>query len=288
MSTGSSEPINLKGEQKILPPEPAAVPTPGSPPGEDAGGASKGAADGGDIGGYCFTLSATITQTFIGEIPGGFRVDLQYDPAKALRFDGPSSLSTAERKVLKGAELLTGTDWVTVSSDGIATFNTRVTLQVGPVAADETDDRCVLSLNIRGRADLGDLRRLDGTPLLGGARTDIIPAWLKGFEAKSFVPVAFSATFEIPTEGDTPAQDKIYGACRSLEQRLFLAVGRANYLSGPNSPLDSIRLDFIGIKVPSFALESDKERKERRDKLRAAAVPKPAVDGDSGAVRATT
>lgn len=208
------------------------------------------------FGAYCFTLQATITQTFIGEIPAGFRVDLQYDPDKALRFDSASSLSLDEQDVLKGAELLSGNDWVSIGSNGLATFDTRITLQVGPVTK-EPDDRCVISANIRGRTDLGDCLTASGERLFKGEkRAEIVPAWQKGFPAGSYLPLALSVIFDVPTKGDKPSQDKTYDRCRGLERDLFVAVGIAEYLAGSNSPLNSIRLDFMRVDVPGEASQS--------------------------------
>lgn len=244
---------------------------PGKAPPDDT--APSGGLAGG-IEGYCFTLGGAITQTFIGEIPGGFRFDLQYGPDEPLSFDFPSALSPEER-VIEGAELLTGTDWVSVSATGIVTFDTRVTLQVRHYGGDEQDDeRCLISLNLNGRVDLADTRKDSGQLLFSGKnRAEIISAWQKGFEAKSYLPLALSAVFDVPVQGDTKKQGAIYKQCRALESQLFIAYGRATYLAAPNSPLDVIRLDFVRPKPPVRSLEAKREK----GKPRAEAAPLVAV-----------
>lgn len=216
---------------------------------------------------YGFTLQADITQTFIGEIPGGFRVDIQYDPNGTLTFDQTSALSAGAQQELRRAQLLTGTDWVSISAEGIATFDTRITIQVGEPKNDP-DDRCVISANIRGRIDLAECLIEGGGRVFNGKnRAEIVPAWQKGFPPMSYLPLALSAVFDVPSQGDKPGQKSVYDNCRELERRQFLALGRANYLAGPNSPLDSIRLDFVLVDIPAVALQSKKDRDAARPKV---------------------
>lgn len=217
---------------------------------------------------YGFTLQANLTQTFIGEIPGGFRVDLQYEPrgSVALSFDG---FLADLRDMLEPARLLSGNDWVSVSANGLASFDTRISLQVGP-PSDDPDERCVIGGNICGRVDLINLRNEAGEPIFDQHERpeNIIAAWQKGFADGSFLPLALSAVFDIPVKGSDRDQNRIYQRCRPLGQSTFVVFGRATYAFGQNSPLDSISLDFVRAEIPPAALRNfGEEALERRHLL---------------------
>jgi hypothetical protein len=230
---------------------------------------------------YAFTLTASVTQTFIGEIPGGFRIDLQYVPAGTVSFPFPSHLPTDLQQVLKPAVLLTGTDWVSVSNDGIATFDARVSLQVGPPTPNP-DKRCVISATIHGRADLADCRKKDNTSLFqikAPAKTvdryDVISLWQQGFPDEAYLPLALSAVFDVPVKGNNPSQDQTYEKCRGLERAFFVAFGRATFRAGAKSPLASIRLDFVNVPIPLVAADTDARREQVKKHLEG---PANAVD----------
>jgi len=203
---------------------------------------------------YCFTLHAGLTQTFIGEAPGGFRVDLQYTPKGPVGFDAASSLDEQVQKQLRPAVLLSGTDWISVTSNGIIAFDTRVTLSVGP-PEDNPDRRCVISAQLKGRTDIQSIRQADGTPLFGAMSGEqLIQAWQAGFKEGSVLPLALSVVFDVPIRGMKLGQDEIYDNCRPLERGLFVGLGGATFHPGVNSPLDSIRLDIFRLSVPTGSL----------------------------------
>lgn len=231
------------------------------------------------LDGYCFTLAADIQQTFVGEAPGGFRVDLQYASDGAVSFDFPSRLDANALSEFQEAKLLTGTDWVSVSNDAIATFDTRITFRVGPVQKNP-EKRCVISANVRGRAFLGDCRKEDGTPEFDrDERPAIMARWQQGFSRNSYLPLALSAVFDVPTRGYDPAQDEVYEKCRALERGLFVAFGRANYLGGTYSRLGSIRLDFTKVPLPPLAADSTENRESVRKTLLAKPLfPPPSIE----------
>jgi hypothetical protein len=215
--------------------------------------------------GYAFTLRASLTQTFIGEIPSGFRIDLQYDPDGTVVYQWKTDLQDAQAE-LKGAQLLTGTDWVSINNDGLATFDTRITLRVGQKAKDP-DKRCVISANIRGRVDLATA--FQGAPgakkLVVEQREQILPRWKKGFPTGTYLPLALSVIFDVPIEGSDDSQNKIYERCRELERGLFVAYGRATYIEGPNSPLDSIYLHVFKVQLPENVLSAQPREDEAPD-----------------------
>jgi hypothetical protein len=207
------------------------------------------------LGEYGLSMKAQITQQFVGEIQGGYRVDLTYTgPDGSVNFaKGTSGLSAATLRRLSVQPALTsGNDWVLLSKAGQVDFDSRITLSFGDGSA--ANPRCLFGGRIRGRTNLRETQTPDG-PLFDTQTPDasILAKWQGGLPAGSWMPLVLAVTFDIPLDGFEPAQKASYDDCRELGRSLFVALGRATFGFGPNSPVDLIELDLVRVQTRQAA-----------------------------------
>jgi len=216
---------------------------------------------------HCFKLSAQIQQQFVGEIPGGYRIDLYYSESDAINVDVSSGLTDDVKKHLQGAVVQSGNDWVSVNDEGVVDFDSRITLKLGPgpkddikappsrvASQDDPEASRLIAGRIRGRATLRQCRDENGNRLFEKkAPTDVFRAWVGGLENGSYLPLVLAVTFDVPRWGFDEEQTEVYRQCRDLGASLFLATGKARFRQAPYGAVDSIDLDLFEIE-PSASL----------------------------------
>lgn len=202
---------------------------------------------------YCFGLTATIVQRYVGEGAGGYRLDLEYKPTEnSVTMSPDSCLSPDAKRQIRNASLLSGSDWVFVSKEGVASFETRVTLQIGDGVNPEP---ALISGRIRGRADLKTYR--SPVPNQPGAWTfpftsrtkhsDVMSKWKSGFGEGACLPLALAVVFDVPAAGSDGNDRTEFIDCREIERSVLVGFGEATYGPGEHSPVASIELRIYKI-----------------------------------------
>jgi hypothetical protein len=131
---------------------------------------------------YAFTLTSTMNQRLVGDVPGGTRLDLAY-------LDGGTSTITVDKngglfpKDTTGT-IITGQDWVLVGEDGVADFDGRLTARIGDV---------IIGGHLQGRADLKTL--VVGKQTI---KTNAYETWYGGVGPDAKMPLVLPIVFEIP------------------------------------------------------------------------------------------
>jgi hypothetical protein len=193
---------------------------------------------------YCFTLGADLEQRFAGEIPGGCRLDVEYFGAQpsVWQEDGASGLGREASAAVQAGELVSGSDWMFVSAAGIAAFDSRITLALGPRFAD--GQRCLIEGRMRGRADLRDLVLPDGQRAFprDASNAAVLNAWMSGLPGGCTLPLVLAVLFDVPIKGYTREQTELYDQCRELERASLLGIGEARLGGAAYSPLTAFAL----------------------------------------------
>ncbi len=241
---------------------------------------------------YFFSVEPRIETIPVGEVPGGFRVDLRYvtagsrvwtDPgaydgawwdsaaAKELNerlagTDGPKLPERFDYKALAAVrkaagadsplkavrdagllewlgldgEVLSGTDWATVLTDGVITFDGRVTIK--------SDDDFLVDAVVSGVADL----REPGKPLTDARSRTLYTDWLNGGIAHP-VPLSLGVHFEAANSTESWANVKIKRASSNfwkyarLVRGQFAAIGEMTLQRTTYSPIARARLDVYEV-----------------------------------------
>jgi hypothetical protein len=203
---------------------------------------------------YCFSLSIKVQQQLVGQVLGGYRIDLEYPGGEgSVTFGtyGNSALarSTSARLSVK-PKILSGNDWIFMSKGGQVDFDSRVTLQFGD-GFDALTPLCPLEARIRGRTNLracqskgtyffgGDARKAAETP-----DVTVSTRWQQGLGEDCSIPLLMAVSFDVPIAGLEDGQTEAYNDCRELERSLFFATGRALLGKGPQSPVQELTLDL--------------------------------------------
>jgi hypothetical protein len=223
---------------------------------------------------YFFSVEPRIETIPVGEVPGGFRVDLRYvsagsavwtDPEaydrdwagpdvsyktvapvrKQAQADSPLaaalSAGTIQWPGIDG-EVLSGTDWATVRTDGVMTFDGRVTLK--------TDDDFLVDAVISGVVDLCDPSK----PRSDAESRALYTSWLNGGIAYP-VPLLLAVHFEAANNVESWANVKIKRASSSfwkyarLVRGQFAAVGEMVLGKTTYSPLSRVSLDVYEVSA---------------------------------------
>jgi hypothetical protein len=200
---------------------------------------------------YCFTLQAIIDQQFVGETPGGFRIDLAYSAADPSVEIEDSVLTPPLLDFIEGATLLSGTDWVSVSRAGIVDFDSRVTLSLdtsGLGKEDRPEEPCLISAKLRGRGDLRYAQDSGGNPVFGphDDSNKVISVWRNGFPTGSFLHVTLGITVDVPIEGFDQKQTAVFEECRRLGSSLLLGRAKVTFNKAAFGAVNGIELDVYG------------------------------------------
>jgi hypothetical protein len=198
---------------------------------------------------YLFTLNAVIIQQFVGETPGGFRIDLGYSAAAhVLKTDKyPSFLTNPLLQYVKGSRLLSGTDWVSVSRQGVVDFDSRITLSLGTAGIpNEPSEPCLISARLRGRGDLHAVQ-VNGKPRFDDSDgpNSVIAAWRSGFDTGSTLEVMLAVTADVPLEGFDANQTAVYRQCDRLGSSLLLGRATVKFNKAAFGAVDGIELDVF-------------------------------------------
>jgi hypothetical protein len=200
---------------------------------------------------YLFSLKAVIVQQFVGETPGGFRIDLAYSAAEkedVVTTKYTTVLTDPLLEYVTGATLLSGTDWVSVSRQGIVDFDSRITLALGtPEPPDGPDEPCLISARLRGRGNLGAVRDPNGDPHFTGkfGTSKVIADWRSGFETGSTLDVMLAVTADVPLEGFDENQTAVYRQCDLLGSSLLLGRATVTFNKAPFGAVNGIELDVF-------------------------------------------
>jgi hypothetical protein len=234
-----------------VPQNPSGAPASGVPPASKSGVVAGLSSDALPAT-YCLSFEANVAQTFVGETPGGFRVDFYYSGKPPITVPLGGLLSDELRERLTKSYIKSGSDWATISSQGIIDFDSRITVALG-------DDQLLIAGRLRGRAQLRDTMKPaplggpGGVPdkcafLPDDKAEDVLARWRSGFEDGSYLPLVLSASFDVPSEGYEKADDEVYDEARALANSLFIGTGRAIFRKAPYGSVQSIKLDLYVIK----------------------------------------
>jgi len=221
---------------------------------------------------YFFSVEPRIETIPVGEVPGGFRVDLRYTAAGSTVWTDPEAydrewphpegpyktLAPARKKAgadsaLAAAlstgviqwpgmdgEILSGTDWATVRTDGVITFDGRITIK--------TDDDFLVDAVISGVVDLCE----PGKPRTDAESRTLYTAWLNGGIAHP-VPLSLGVHFEAANNTESWANVKIKRASSNfwkyvrLVRGEFVAVGEMTLQRTTYSPISRVSLDVYEV-----------------------------------------
>ena len=241
---------------------------------------------------YFFSVEPRIETIPVGEVPGGFRVDLRYITAGSKVWTDPraydrewssveldkklaeisahagepalpeklSYKSLAPVRKQSGAdsaleaalsagviqwpgmdgEILSGTDWATVRTDGVITFDGRVTIR--------TDDDFLVDAVVSGVVDL----REPGKPHAEADSRTVFTSWLNGGIAHA-VPVSLGVHFEAASNVESWANVKIKRASSNfwkyvrLVRGQFLAIGEMVLQKTTYSPISKLTLNVYEV-----------------------------------------
>jgi len=201
---------------------------------------------------YCFALHALVDQQFVGETPGGFRIDLAYAAATPSVSVAGSTLKDPLLGYIKDAELLSGTDWVTVNREGIIDFDSRITLKLGTDGlpqARRPAEPCLISARLRGRGDLRKAENAAHQPLFkaNDNATKVISDWRNGFDDGSTLKLKLAVTADVPLEGFDDNQTRVYEECRPLGASLFLGEATVKFHKGTCGAVNGIDLSVYEV-----------------------------------------
>jgi hypothetical protein len=175
---------------------------------------------------YCFTLKAFIDQTVVGEIHGGYRVDLAYSPqTQSVVIKTASTYPLAQPLLAAQAAITSGNDWAFVSSDAIVDFDSRITLRLDP------EGKVLIGGRLRGRADLRKVLPSSALSLPSGATPKqeaaaAVQAWKNGLPAGSHLPLVLAVSFDVPVVALDPSLQAQYDAFRDLSHEMFVGIGK--------------------------------------------------------------
>jgi hypothetical protein len=193
-----------------------------------------------------FEFNVAVSQKFVGEVPGGFRIDLSYDPIT----DNPD---------LRLPKILSGNDWVSVSDEGLIDFDSRITIEFAkPIAkgGENVVVRVPVSARLRGRVSARDTKKRDGTLWFAeNASASVVKSgWVQGFK-DAYLPLTLTVLFDIPRQGFSPEETSLYDELRAsvLGRGLFLGQGKAEF---DGQPYGSARAIYLRL----FALTGEVEQ----------------------------
>lgn len=214
---------------------------------------------------YMFDMQASINYLPLGEVPDGFRVELQYQTESTVIFTDDTLRMDAwqsDPEAWEGLEgrLLSGSDRMTVTKDGAMRLNGRATIAVVEKKTRKAPDRpFLIGIVYAGVVDLVELCRVQAEGvqdkgLLAFAK------WRTG-EVPSEIPVTMTATFELAKAaevwGDSRYRAKNvedYKKYERLARGQYFAQGKVRLRSEPYSPVNSVRVRLHEIQ-PDHSLE---------------------------------
>jgi len=158
-----------------------------------------------------FTIDATISESLLGDVPDGTRIDLQYSSG-TLTFSDREGKNTSRYD----GKLIAGHDWALVRTDAVCIFDGTVNATI-----DESGTLRPVILNIEGRADLLQVRFPDGSQ--PRSESDAIARWRTGFEKGTELPVVVSVTV---TVGKDASQE-----LKNLSRPVFWGNGLYRFLA---------------------------------------------------------
>lgn len=203
----------------------------------------------------CLSLTVEVTQQFVGQVPGGFRIDLYYSGEKSpVVVPAESGLGQPLQRRLRHARILSGNDWATINSETVLDFDGRITLALTP----DEKLRSPVAGRLRGRANLRDCLKSNGERLFYPDATpaQIFALWQLGFEEESYLPLVLAASFDVPTLGLDDEQTRVYAESHELAKSLFIGRGKAIFRKAPYGAVKTIELGLFTIKPDSVYSES--------------------------------
>jgi len=208
---------------------------------------------------HCLTLQVGVTQHFIGQVPGGYRVDFYYsgeleglqEPAdtalaaarKYPALDSPSGpFSSGLRDAINAGTILSGADWVTINSRAVLDFDSRITIAL---KTPKKGLLCPVAGRLRGRVQLVDAMKAEGGRYFRNrSEEEVLAVWKAGFDEDSWLPLVLSASFEVPILGFSEEQTELYKEARRLGDSLFIGLGRATFRKASYGAVKSIKLEL--------------------------------------------
>jgi len=205
---------------------------------------------------HCLDLNITVTQQFMGHVPGGYRIDLYYSGGRAAGGGAgpirtqPGVFSPQLASALDSGHIQSGGDWASVTSRGVLELDGNVTLSLR--ASEKLE--CPMAGRLRGRAQLRDVRKPDGRPRFnpGEDVEAIFAVWRQGFEEGAWLPLVLSVSFEVPIFGFGDEQTQTYEHARELGSSLFLGLGKATFSSARHGTIKTIALELHKLSHPSL------------------------------------
>jgi len=180
------------------------------------------------------SFEASVSQTFVGDVTGGYRIDLHFeDGARDVdNVGGPWS-----------TRLLSGNDWVAVTSEGVMDFDTRFTIEFNEKREGKSGVHVPISARLRGRASIRDARRKDHSRFFREGESDstVIHAWRGGIH-DAYLPLRLTVTFDVPREGFTLEETELYRVLQSFGRYLYIGCGKAYFDGNPYGSVDRIVL----------------------------------------------
>jgi hypothetical protein len=199
---------------------------------------------------HLLSFKVDVVQQFVGEAQTGYRIDLYYSgESSPLVFPNESEFPEL-RRLLKNARILSGNDWVTINSDAVIDFDSRITVAITP----GEKFQCPIAVRLRGRASLRDILNEDGSSPFESDQTPshVLDRWRLGFDNGSDLPLLLSASFDVPQRGFDARQDETYNELRGLASSLFIGSGQGTFQQAPHGSVRTIKLDLYKVKpVPS-------------------------------------
>jgi hypothetical protein len=183
-----------------------------------------------------FSITADLTSTPVGMVPGGFRVDIAYGAGSKVESFKPAPLEKAN---LSGT-LLSGYDSVLVTSQAVVEFDGRVTIKFDSKEGDAKSPSILVGARLVGRADLARVK--SGAP--PPPNETVYNKWKSGFGDGTELPFILTVSLDVasaPIES-LERTDPIYKPYLPLGRNLLLAYGKVVYGPGKYSPPAWVKL----------------------------------------------
>lgn len=197
---------------------------------------------------HCLTVNVKVAQTFVGEAPGGFRVDFYYSGEPPIVAAPGAPFTDSLKELLDVSYVKSGSDWVTIGTQGVIDFDSRVTLALG-------GEELLVTGKLRGRANLRDVmskyHKLVSDP--SDSHDTILARWRSGFADDSYLPVVLAASFDVPLKGYDAKQTSIYKQVRALADSLFIGAGKAFFKKAPYGEVQRLQLNLYVIEPGAIA-----------------------------------
>ncbi len=208
---------------------------------------------------YYFSLDAELESRPFGAVPGGFGIDLTFLEGGDVNSKNNDGIPFHEGNSWRGLQgkVLGGHDWIVVTENGVAQFDSRFLIRIPPGLSggdvdDDDDDDVIVDVLVGGR--LQGRVSLEGVINPAGSLPprDAYRRWKLGFGSQATLPLLLSLTFDVSsatTAALSSERTKVLARYAALESGLYVGAGVARFHEGPYSPIEALSLQVYQLRT---------------------------------------